>query len=106
MTDQEQYLEFWTPTLGADEAMRSWEVKKQRTQFSAPMVMGDLAPYISQIDGSLISSRSQHRNHLKSNGCIEVGNETSHLKNKGRKEDPRLKEMLIHTVNQKLSKHH
>lgn len=46
----------------------------------APMVMNDLRPYQSQIDGSMITSRSQHRAHLKQHGCIEIGNEVKHLK--------------------------
>ena len=41
----------------------------------APQVIKDIDPYVSQIDGSLITSRSQHRDHLKAHGCIEVGNE-------------------------------
>lgn len=40
-----------------------------------PMVMGDIKPYTSMIDGSLITSRSQHREHLRQHGCIELGNE-------------------------------
>lgn len=39
------------------------------------MVMPDIAPYRSQIDGSIIASRSAHREHLRQHGCIEVGNE-------------------------------
>lgn len=43
---------------------------------SAPaMVMPDIKPYRSVIDGSIIESRSKHRAHLKQHGCIEVGNE-------------------------------
>jgi hypothetical protein len=38
-------------------------------------VQGDIAPYKSMIDGSMITSRSMHRRHLKANGCEEVGNE-------------------------------
>lgn len=38
-------------------------------------VQDDIKPYKSMIDGSTISSRSQHRRHLKRHGCIEVGNE-------------------------------
>lgn len=41
----------------------------------APMIMSDIAPYRSQITGEIISSRSQHRAHLKEHGCIEIGNE-------------------------------
>jgi hypothetical protein len=38
-------------------------------------VMPDIQPYKSMIDGRMITSRSEHRRHLKANGCIEVGNE-------------------------------
>lgn len=39
------------------------------------MVMPDIEPYQSMIDGSMITSRSEHRAHLKQHGCVEVGNE-------------------------------
>jgi hypothetical protein len=39
------------------------------------MVMPDIAPYRSMIDGSIINSRSEHRAHLRAHGCLEVGNE-------------------------------
>ena len=42
---------------------------------SAPMIMPDIAPYRSVIDGSEITSRSRHREHLRAHGCIEIGNE-------------------------------
>lgn len=44
------------------------------------MVYGDIQPYRSMITGEQISSRSAHREHLRMHGCIEVGNETKHLK--------------------------
>jgi len=44
-------------------------------KFCAPRVMSDIQPYFSQATGTMITSRSQHRNHLKDNGLIEVGNE-------------------------------
>ena len=39
------------------------------------MVMPDIQPYKSMIDGTMITSRSQHREHLKAHGCQELGNE-------------------------------
>ena len=41
----------------------------------APMVANDIAPYRSMCDGTMITSRSQHRAHLRAHGVIEVGNE-------------------------------
>src|SRR5215203_1258072 len=41
----------------------------------APLVAADIAPHRSMCDGSWITSRSQHRAHLKQHGVIEVGNE-------------------------------
>lgn len=38
-------------------------------------VMPDIGGYKSMADGSWISSRSQHREHLKRHNCFEVGNE-------------------------------
>jgi hypothetical protein len=45
-----------------------------------PFVMPDIQPYQSMIDGSMITSRSRHREHLLANGCIEVGNEKMETK--------------------------
>ena len=49
--------------------------QRMERRIFAPQVIKDIDPYISQIDGSVITSRSQHREHLRANGCIEVGNE-------------------------------
>jgi hypothetical protein len=49
---------------------------------SAPYVAADMSPYRSMITGEMISSRSQHRDHLKAHNCIEIGNETKYLKPK------------------------
>lgn len=38
-------------------------------------VIPDIQPYRSMADGKMITSRSEHRNHLKRHGCIEIGNE-------------------------------
>ena len=38
-------------------------------------VIKDIEPYKSMIDGRMITSRSQHRAHLRDNNCIEIGNE-------------------------------
>ena len=66
-------------------------------------VMRDIRPYKSMIDGSMITSRSKHRNHLKSHGCIEIGNEVKHLKPYGEyKSPPGLKETLIRVFNEKV----
>lgn len=42
---------------------------------SAPAVMDDIQPYRSMADGTWITSRSQHRAHLRQHGLIEIGNE-------------------------------
>jgi hypothetical protein len=38
-------------------------------------VIPDIQPYKSMIDGRMVTSRSEHRRHLKANNCIEIGNE-------------------------------
>jgi hypothetical protein len=59
------------------------------------MVLGDIKPYRSMIDGSMIESRSKHRTHLRDHNCIEVGNETKHLKSKPMQAAPGLKDEII-----------
>lgn len=49
---------------------------------TAPFVAADMTPYQSMITGEMITSRSQHRTHLRDHNCIEIGNETHHLKAK------------------------
>ena len=74
-SDKEHYLEFWGYTLGTPEAEQAWKEKQEMTVREAPMVMSDINPYISQVDGSVIESRSKHKAHLKQHRMIELGND-------------------------------
>lgn len=38
-------------------------------------LISDIQPYKSMIDGHMVTSRSEHRTHLRDHNCIEVGNE-------------------------------
>ena len=49
--------------------------KKYEGKSRGPMVIRDIEPYQSTIDGRMITSRSEHRDHLRAHGKIEVGNE-------------------------------
>lgn len=63
-------------------------------------VIADIQPYRSQIDGSIIESRTKHRNHLKQHGCIEVGNEKQQPK---KREEPKgLRDAIGRAVYQRL----
>ena len=74
-TDKEFYLEFWGYTLESPEAEQAWKEKQEMTRREAPMVMSDIQPYISQVDGSVIESRSKHKAHLKQHRMVELGND-------------------------------
>lgn len=49
--------------------------KAMRQVMFAPQITTDIQPYRSMITGERIAGRSQHREHLRNHGCIEVGNE-------------------------------
>ena len=49
------------------------------SEYPGVEVMPDIAPYQSMADGSIISSRSTHRQHLKRHNAIEIGNDTAQL---------------------------
>ena len=68
------------------------------------LVMPDIKPYQSQIDGSTITSRSKHREHLRAHNCFEIGNETKYLQPKPLKSPPGLKDAIIQATHQVLSK--
>ena len=38
-------------------------------------LISDIQPYQSMIDGHMVTSRSEHRAHLREHNCIEIGNE-------------------------------
>ena len=42
---------------------------------NSPQIMLDIQSYTSMVDGSIITSRSKHREHLRQHNCIEIGNE-------------------------------
>lgn len=75
LSDKDYFLEIWTPTLGAEEALKSWEEKQKAPRQMTHMVQSDIEGYVSQIDGSWISSRSKHKSHLKQHRMIELGND-------------------------------
>ena len=69
-----------------------------------PLIMPDIKPYQSMIDGRTITSRSTHREHLRAHNCFEIGNETKYLQPKPLKSPPGLKESIIQATHQVLSK--
>ena len=50
-------------------------VEKGDYKSSQHHIMPDIEPYQSMVDGSMITSRSKHREHLRKHNCFEVGNE-------------------------------
>ena len=74
-TDEEFFLEWWIPTIGEEAAKASWQDKLAMKSRVAPTVISDIEGHISMADGSWVSSRSKHRENLKRNNCIELGND-------------------------------
>jgi hypothetical protein len=74
-TDEEFFLEWWTPTIGEEAAKASWQDKVAMKTREAPMIMPDIPGHISMADGTWVDSRSKHRENLKRNGCVELGND-------------------------------
>ena len=69
------------------------------------MVMPDIKPYKSMLDGSEIASRSVHRAHLRQHGCIEIGNDSSLTrKPQPLQSPPRLKDEIIKVATEKLTR--
>ena len=74
-SDEDFFLEWWTPTIGLEAAKASWLDKVAMKTRQAPTVISDIQGHISMADGTYIDSRSKHRENLKRNHCIELGND-------------------------------
>ena len=105
-TDEEFFLEWWTPTIGLEAAKASWLDKVAMKSREAPMVVSDIEGHISMADGTWVSSRSKHRENLKRNNCVEVGNDVSFNQKKpefSRKEQEARKRQIAEIAYSKLS---
>lgn len=47
----------------------------KRSDLAMPMVIRDIGEYRSPLDGTMVTTRSQHRDHMRRHDVIEVGNE-------------------------------
>ena len=74
-SDKDYYLEFWGYKLGTPEAEEAWKQKQEMTKREAPMVQSDIEGYVSMVDGTWIKSKSMHRDHLRQQRMIELGND-------------------------------
>lgn len=54
-------------------------------------VIEDMKPYRSPIDGKMVTSRTQHRDHMRKHDVVEVGNEKLSGKPKRQEKDPALR---------------
>lgn len=54
----------------------SWDGLSARSEnIGAPQLMKSMGAYVSPVDGKHISTRAEHRDHLKRHRLVEVGNE-------------------------------
>jgi len=70
----------------------------QRIIVSPSMVIGDIEPYQSMVDGSMIMGRAEHKAHLKQHRLIEVGDQQHHLKPYGNYKPQGVKRDLVESM--------
>lgn len=81
------------------ELVEVTEDYRQEPRSTGVMVMGDIQPYQSMVDGRIIEGRRQHREHLRAHRLIEVGDQTHYLKPRGPiKPPPGLKDVIVREV--------
>jgi hypothetical protein len=105
MSDREKYLAYWNLPFEGPEADAAWAEKENMTYRPAPTVIPDIEGHISMADGTWVSSRSKHRENLKRNNCIEIGNDVPMTQKKhelSRKEREHLTRTLAEVTNAKL----
>lgn len=70
----------WNARLGVSGMPKSEYLKQHgggqnRSDVAAPMLIRDIDSYYSVATGEHVTSRSQHREMLKANGLVELGND-------------------------------
>lgn len=103
--DKENYLAYWNIPFNTPEADAAWQAKLNMTPKEAPMVMPDIAGHISMADGQWVGSRSSHRENLKRNNCVEIGNDVPMQQKKhelSRQERESLKRTIAEVTHAKL----
>jgi hypothetical protein len=75
-----------------------------KEQYQSPpeagfFVMGDIQPYRSMCDGSMVEGRRQHREHLRRHNVVEVGNDFDKRPQKAVETPRGVKETLIEVFN-------
>jgi len=106
MSDMEKYLTYWNIPYNTPEAEQAWKDKQNMTRREAPMVVPDIEGHISMADGTWISSRSKHRENLKRNNCVEIGNDVPFEQKKvefSRKENEARKRQIAEIAYSKLN---
>jgi hypothetical protein len=73
---RENWLKLWGFEDGTPEADAAWANKlSSRRREAGFSVMPDIGEYKSVVDGTFVTSRSQHREHIRRHDLVEVGNE-------------------------------
>jgi hypothetical protein len=106
LSDKEQYLMYWNIPLDSPEGDEAWNQKVNMTRKEAPMVVPDIQGHISMADGTWVSSRSKHRENLKRNNCVEIGNDVPFEQKKvefSRKENEARKRQIAEIAYSKLN---
>ena len=106
MSDKEKYLTYWNIPYDSPEGEQAWKDKLNMTRREAPMVVPDIEGHISMADGTWVSSRSKHRENLKRNNCVEVGNDVTVEQKKvefSRKENEARKRQIAEIAYSKLN---
>lgn len=61
-------------------------------------VMGDIGEYTSTVDGSRITTRSAHREHIRKHDLIEVGNQRIGSMERPQDSGPRMGDIIKRTL--------
>lgn len=85
------YADEYDRIFGKDHKAQGTRRERESGDPTAPMIIGDIVPYRSPLDGSIIHSRSQHRRHMCQHGVVEAGNERLDV---GKKPEPSSKDII------------
>jgi hypothetical protein len=78
-----------------------WQEVGEPEVSSGVMIVPDIKPYQNMVDGKMVEGRRQHREFIKRNNLIEIGNDVKY-ETKAQTVAPGLKQTIIEIAAEKL----
>ena len=81
--------------------IRAEDLEPEPKRSPSFQIMTELKPFVSPVDGEVINSRADRREHNKRNGVVDVGNDPAVLRRKAQYQPQGVKQDIIRAMEER-----